>query len=407
MRSERAARDAAPLVTLPVPDVIDEVVPEFFSCCIDTYCHSVDDDQTSPRQLCINCNFIAHLACCENLVLQNPVNMEFVVSVRDFTRAAKSRIRATPKSQHGTLFFCFLCMANIRAAKEKKMAKMAKKAMPRAPRKTSFIVKFPAKILAELRRLAAFHCQTFVFLECEKTNRAGMYALMEEQFYGDPEKRIKGVLDQLIDGDNAFGFLYNKHEGVNGIERTLKPICCGNSTSMNYVAGVHFNAKMIWTKSHKKLSGLSLWRAGLDVSRSIKKAMAILPKLDVKVVNLGKMIDTTQNMIDVKMRLADSIVRNGMGDELRMSVFQMMEKIEKWNEELELMIAEKRESNPILGRVLEHAARSMGLTAPRMNRTSTLATVDLGTDRVDTMTTGTPLKSDDENFVTSLLTNTR
>jgi hypothetical protein len=103
---------------------------------------------------------------------------------------------------------------------------------------------------------------------------------MEERFYG--------VCDQLIDRDNAFGFLYNRDEGVNGIERTLIPMCCGNSTSTNYVAGVHFTAKMIGTKSHKKLSGLSLWRAGLDVSCSIKKAMAIVPKLDVKVVNLGK-----------------------------------------------------------------------------------------------------------------------
>jgi hypothetical protein len=82
-----------------------------------------------------------------------------------------------------------------------------------------------------------------------------------------------------------------------------------------------------------------------------------------------------------------------------------MEKIEKWNEELEVMMAEKRESNPIVGRVLEHAARSMGLTVPRMNRTSTLATVDSGTDIATTMTTGTPLKSDDEIFLTSLLTN--
>ena len=288
MRAEGAARDAAPLVTIPpVPDVIGEsvpLVPDFFSCCVDTYCRSVDD-QTSPRQVCINCNSIAHLACCENLLFQNPVDMEFVVTPGDFTRAAKTRIRATPKSQHQTLFFCFLCMANIRTAKEKKMAK---KATPRAPRKTSLNVKFPAKILAELRRLAAFHCQSFVFLECEKTNRKGTYALMEERFYGDPEKRIKGVCDQLIDGDNAFAFLYNKHEGVNCVEQTLKAMCCGNSTSTNFVAGVHFTAKMIGTKSHKKLSGLSLWRAGLDVSCSIKKAMAIVPKLDVKVVNLGK-----------------------------------------------------------------------------------------------------------------------
>jgi hypothetical protein len=75
-----------------------------------------------------------------------------------------------------------------------------------------------------------------------------------------------------------------------------------------------------------------------------------------------KMMDTTQKMIDVKMKLADSMVGNGMGDELRMYVLKMMEEIEKWNEELELMIEEKRESNPIVGQVLEHAVRSMGLT---------------------------------------------
>jgi hypothetical protein len=50
------------------------------------------------------------------------------------------------------------------------------------------------------------------------------------------------------------------------------------------------------------------------------------------------MMDTTQKMIDVKMKLADLMVGNGMGDELRMSVLKMMEKIEKWNEELELMM---------------------------------------------------------------------
>ena len=397
--------------------------------------------------------------------------------------------------------------------------------------------------------------------------------------------------DQLIDGDNAFAFLYNKHEGINGVKRTLKAMCCGNSTSTNDVAGVHFTAKMIGTKSHKKLSGGSLGRAGLDVARSIKKAMAILPKLDVKVVNLGKnlqvlgyasgknfknfiqyidngmyslslkegkgaanleesdddnevlgqvacdgvigkvddddvqevteqnldywnpfdsddapegylffgklsflclgpasdffsetlsskgkqvtsveekksmgraamlkevtaratvnrdvggsdrgmslatkasfgfmaqneddadqrhrdmrwatitkMIDTTQKMIDLKMRLAESMVGNGMCNELRMSVFKMMEKIEKWNEEMERMMEEKRESNPIVGRVLQHATRSMGLAVPSTNRTTddTLATVDSGLGVATITTTGGTSKNDDENFVTSLLTN--
>ena len=122
---------------------------------------------------------------------------------------------------------------------------------------------------------------------------------------------------------------------------------------------------------------------------------------DMRWATITKMINTTQKlqkMIDVKMNLADSIVGNGMGDELRMSVLKMMEKIEKWNDELKLMMAEKRELNPIVGRVLEHAARSMGLTVPSTNRRTedTLATVDSGLGIA---------KNDDENFVTSLLTN--
>ena len=87
---------------------------------------------------------------------------------------------------------------------------------------------------------------------------------------------------------------------------------------------------------------------------------------DMHWATIRKMFDTTQKMIDVKMNLADSMVGNGMGDELRMSVLKMMEKIEKWNEELELMMAEKHESNPIVGRVLEHAAHSMGLNLATM-----------------------------------------
>jgi hypothetical protein len=53
MRSECEERDTAEaLVTLPVPDVIVEVavLPEYFSCCVDTHCCSFDD-QTTPRQI--------------------------------------------------------------------------------------------------------------------------------------------------------------------------------------------------------------------------------------------------------------------------------------------------------------------------------------------------------------------
>jgi hypothetical protein len=123
----------------------------------------------------------------------------------------------------------------------------------------------------------------------QKNHHEAMYALMDERFYGDPEKRIKGACNQLVDGDNCIAFLYNVGEGESGPKRTLKSFCCwGSDTLSMFVAGVHFTAKMIGTKSNKKLSGQTLWTAGQTVHCSIKKAMAIVPKLDGKVVNLAK-----------------------------------------------------------------------------------------------------------------------
>ena len=93
--------------------------------------------------------------------------------------------------------------------------------------------KLPNKILAELRRLAAFYCQAYVFLQCEKTKKAIMHGLIYEQFHGDDEKRIVSVCQQLVDGQNAFAFRYNLSEGESGPERMLKLIFCGNDTSIN------------------------------------------------------------------------------------------------------------------------------------------------------------------------------
>ncbi len=73
------------------------------------------------------------------------------------------------------------------------------------------------------------------------------------------------MCQQLVDGHNAFPFLYNVSEGESGPERTLKLFFCGNDISTNYVAGVHFSVEMIATKCNKLLSGRMLWRAGESV----------------------------------------------------------------------------------------------------------------------------------------------
>ena len=101
-------------------------------------------------------------------------------------------------------------------------------------------------------------------------------------------------------------------------------------------------------------------------------------------VTITKMLDTEQKMIDVKMKLADSMIGNGLGDGLRMSVMKMMDKIEKCNDDLGLMMKEQHISNPIVRLVLEHAVPSMGLMVVVSNWTGNL-------------------KNDYENFVAEVL----
>ena len=106
----KAVHNMLPLVIIEaVHDVRPSAVPppdevQFFSCCVDRLCRSVDD-QLSTRQVCINCNCIAHLVCSKALDFQPPVDITFVVSAKDFTNAAKSRIKAIPKSEHGNIHF--------------------------------------------------------------------------------------------------------------------------------------------------------------------------------------------------------------------------------------------------------------------------------------------------------------
>ncbi len=81
-----------PKVVLAVPQ--GKGKPIFF-CCADRLCCYVDD-QESNRQLCINCNGVAHLICSENLLLQTPVELGFDVLIKDFNKLAKS-LRPCPR----------------------------------------------------------------------------------------------------------------------------------------------------------------------------------------------------------------------------------------------------------------------------------------------------------------------
>ena len=88
-------------------------------------------------------------------------------------------------------------------------------------------------VLRNLRKLAAFHCYVFMFEAYEKKKMSEKWKIVEESFYGDPRKKIKGAIHQLIDGDNAFAALYDDPViNENGIvERALKASCCGTDTA--------------------------------------------------------------------------------------------------------------------------------------------------------------------------------
>ena len=137
--------------------------------------------------------------------------------------------------------------------------------MKRASSTASNVTKTPKKkakencpsstVLRNLRKLAAFHCYVFMFEAYEKKKMSEKWKIIEEAFYGDPRKKIKGAIHQLIDGDNAFSALYDdpvvNEKGI--VERALKALCCGADTARHYVAGTHFTAEMLFTFANGKV----------------------------------------------------------------------------------------------------------------------------------------------------------
>jgi hypothetical protein len=107
-------------------------------------------------------------------------------------------------------------------------------------------------IIRELRRLAAFQAQLYIFSKVEKTKANLRYSVIEEQFHGCPRRHIKGACAQLIEGSGAFRLLYNIKEGEHNVKLVLKPSCCGKKTASSYVAGVHFTEYDIRTFGHNK-----------------------------------------------------------------------------------------------------------------------------------------------------------
>jgi hypothetical protein len=150
-------------------------------------------------------------------------------------------------------------------------------------------LKAPAAIIRELRRLAAFQAQLYIFTKVEKMKADVRFALIEDHFHGNDQKHIQGACAQLLEGVGEFRLLYNCTEDETNVELNLKPSCCGKYYSSIYVAGVHFTVEDINTFGiNKKIKGCALWAMGLTVLQSIKKALSIVSKLSPRIGLIDK-----------------------------------------------------------------------------------------------------------------------
>ena len=150
--------------------------------------------------MCINCNKSVHLFCAEYLIEQTPVGKDTLlyITVEDFTKEGKAHWRKTSSDEKDNVAFCILCSAKMNAVKILAEAKkLAKRQLGNpgkvAPKKKIKSMKAPNVIIRELRCLAAFQVQLYLFTKVEKTKADLRYVLIEEQFHGCPKKRIKGV----------------------------------------------------------------------------------------------------------------------------------------------------------------------------------------------------------------------
>jgi hypothetical protein len=157
------------------------------------------------------------------------------------------------------------------------------------PRKKAKSSNAPMSVICELCRIAAFYSQVYIFMKVEKIKADIPFALIEEHYYGNVLKRIKGACAQLIEGEGAFSTLYNVTESEYTRELVLKSSCCGKDTSSSYGAGFHFTLEDLVTFGVKKrVKGCQTWALGLTVMHSIKKALLMVPKLSPLIVIIDK-----------------------------------------------------------------------------------------------------------------------
>ena len=120
-------------------------------------------------------------------------------------------------------------------------------------------------VLRNLRKLAAFHCYVFMVEAYEKKKMSEKWKIVEEAFYGDPRKKIKGAIHQLIDGDNAFAALYDdpvvNEKGIVERHSHCTSLCCGDSFHCR--DAIYLRR---WKGLHWSIA-VGIWRGGYEFGK--------------------------------------------------------------------------------------------------------------------------------------------
>jgi len=238
--------------------------------------------------------------------------------------------------------------AKIAAKKSKRPQSSSTPSDQRAPtkKKKASATTAPVAVIRELRRVAAFYSQVYIFTKVEKAKANLRFQLIEEHFYGNPQKRIKGACDMLLDGEGPFAALYNVVEGDFDRELVLKASCCGKATSSFYVAGVHFTVDDLYTFGvGKKVKGRQLWLMGTTVMRSVKKAISIVPKLVPSICSIDKNLAVIMYASGKTESSLMQFVDNGM---FALSMNETIEHVDSDDDDNEVLGATSAKGMPLM-----------------------------------------------------------
>jgi hypothetical protein len=125
----------------------------------------------------------------------------------------KEHYKKTPRSHCQDAVFCLLCKAQMI---QKKLHPTKKIGTPRKIKKSK--IGPSAALLCNLRKVAAYHCQTIFFTTVDKSSEKAKHKAIEEAFYGNASKNVISACQQLVNGNHAFAILYNNYKGDNGNE---------------------------------------------------------------------------------------------------------------------------------------------------------------------------------------------